>query len=191
MYAHPVATSLRTAPSLARLLDSLVDESWNLPVANASPRCDVYTDRQAYYVEVELPGIAKHNVKVKVEGNILQVRAERTETETKFYFLRRERPVGKIEQTFRLGDSLDAERLEARFEEGLLRIKVPLKALCCGPRNHRDVRPRRGLRTVLVDQRCPLAPLSASTWPILRTTGRIGQKHRTRALPTLRQALIR
>lgn len=132
MFAYPVATSFRSAPSLARLLDSLVDETWNLPVANAAPRCDVYTDKSVYYVDVELPGIAKHNVHVKVEGNVLQVSAERTEVETKYFFLRRERPVGKMEQSFRLGENLDTEKLEARFEDGLLRISVPLKASAVG-----------------------------------------------------------
>lgn len=132
MYGYPVATSFRSAPTLARLLDSLVDETWNLPVANAAPRCDVYTDKSVYYVDVELPGIAKHNVKVQVEGNVLKVTAERTETETKFFFLRRERAVGKIEQSFRLGENLDVDKLEARFEDGLLRISVPLKASAVG-----------------------------------------------------------
>ena len=132
MYSYPVATGFRAAPSFASLLDSLVDGAWDLPAAVASPRSDVYTDRQKYYVDIELPGVKKQNVHVKVEGNALQVSAERTETETKFLFLRRERPVGKVEQGFRLGENLDADKLEATFEDGLLYIEIPLKAAAMG-----------------------------------------------------------
>lgn len=132
MYSYPLVPSFRTAPSLARLLDSLVDDAWSVPAANSAPRCDVYTDKSTYFVDIELPGVKKHNVHVKVEGNVLHVAAERTETETKYFFLRRERPVGKVEQSFRLGDNLDLEKLEANFEDGVLRLSVPLKASAVG-----------------------------------------------------------
>lgn len=132
MYSFPMVVRSRTAPSLATLFDTLVDEAWNLPAAVAAPRSDVYTDRQKYYVDIELPGVKKSNVHVKVEANVLHVSAERTETETKFLFLRRERPVGKVEQSFRLSDNLDVEKLEASFEDGLLHIEVPVKAAAVG-----------------------------------------------------------
>jgi HSP20 family protein len=126
----PVA-HVRTVPARS-LFDAFVSEVWNEPSVAASPRCDVYTDRSKWYVEVELPGIAKRDVHVSVEGDALHVKAERTEGETRFLFLRRERPIGKVEQSFRLGQNLDAERLEAKFEDGLLTISVPLKASALG-----------------------------------------------------------
>lgn len=132
MYSFPVVSSRASAPSLAGLFDALVDEAWSLPAAVAAPRSDVYTDRQKYYLDIELPGVKKSNVHVKVESNVLHVSAERTETETKFLFIRRERPVGKVEQSFRLGDNLDVEKLEASFEDGLLHIEVPLKTAALG-----------------------------------------------------------
>jgi HSP20 family protein len=132
MFAYPVATRLHTAPSLARLMDGLLEEAGSVPVANAAPRCDVYTDKSTYFVDIELPGVKKHNVHVKVEGGVLHVSAERTESETKHLFLRRERPVGKVEQSFRLGENLDLDKLEATFEDGILRLSVPLKASAVG-----------------------------------------------------------
>lgn len=132
MFSYPIVSSFRSAPALAGLLDALVDEAWRLPGAQAAPRCDVYTDKSTYYVDIELPGVKKHNVHVRVEGDVLRVEAERTVTESSFWFLRRERPVGKVEQAFRLGQNLDAERLEAVFEDGLLRVSVPLKAAAMG-----------------------------------------------------------
>ena len=109
-----------------------MNEAWSQPFASSAPRCDVYTDRSKWYVDVELPGVSKHNVHVSVEGDALHVKAERTEVETEFLFLRRERAVGKVEQSFRLGPNLDTEKLEAKFEDGLLRIAIPLKASAMG-----------------------------------------------------------
>lgn len=132
MYSYPLVASFRTAPALARLLDTLVEDSWRLPASSAAPRCDVYTDKSTYFVDVELPGVKKSNVHVKVEGDVLRVEAERTVSEKAFWFLRRERPVGKSVQTFRLGQNLDTERLEASFEDGLLHVAIPLKAAAMG-----------------------------------------------------------
>jgi len=132
MYSYPIVTSFRSAPALAGLLDALVEDTWRLPAASAALRCDVYTDKSSYFVDVELPGVKKSNVKVRVENDVLRVEAERTVSEKTFWFLRRERPVGKVEQSFRLGQNLDTERMEASFEDGVLHVAIPLKAAAMG-----------------------------------------------------------
>lgn len=132
MYGYPVVSNVRTPATLAGLLGTLADDLWSLPAASSTPRCDVYTDKTNWYVDVELPGVKKANVRVKVEGDVLRVDAERTESEKVFWFLRRERPVGKLAQSFRLGEVLDVEKLDASFEDGLLHIAVPLKAAAMG-----------------------------------------------------------
>lgn len=132
MYGYPVVSNVRTPATLAGLLGTLADDLWSLPAASSAPRCDVYTDKTNWYVDVELPGVKKANVRVKVEGDVLRVEAERTESEKVFWFLRRERPVGKLVQSFRLGEVLDVEKLDASFEDGLLHIAVPLKAAAMG-----------------------------------------------------------
>lgn len=96
------------------------------------PRHDVYSDNEKYYVDVELPGVKKHNVHVHVDGDMVHVRAEYTKEETKFLFIRRERPVGEVEQRFWLGKKLDADKMEARFEDGLLHLAIPVKAESAG-----------------------------------------------------------
>lgn len=127
MYSYPIVTSFRSTPSLAGILDALVDQTWNLPASSAGARCDVYTDKSTYYVDVELPGVKKGNVHVRVEGDVLRIETERTVSEKVFWFLRRERPVGKVVETLRLSENLDMDKLEASFEDGLLHVSVPLK----------------------------------------------------------------
>ena len=134
MNRFPTSCSSRFNPvsHWSQTVDSLLEEVFNTPMASKQPRYDVYTDKQNYHVDIELPGIKKHNVQVSVEGDKLQVKAEYTEVESKFFFLRRERPVGSISQSFQLGKNMDTAKLEARFEDGILHLTIPVKAEAAG-----------------------------------------------------------
>jgi HSP20 family protein len=75
----------------------------------------------------DLPGVDPEHIDVAVERNVLTVKAERSwwpaESDE---VLARERPQGTFTRQVMLGDALDAERLEAHYEHGVLRIVVPV-----------------------------------------------------------------
>ena len=84
--------------------------------------------RKADGVELhfDLPGVAPDSIDVSVERNVLTVKAERTwyvgEGEEA---LAKERGHGTFTRQVFLGDALDTERLEARYDQGVLSVSIP------------------------------------------------------------------
>ena len=93
---------------------------------NNSMKCDVYEKDDAYNIEVDVPGFKKEDINIDVDNGYLTVKASKhfDETEKGKNYIRRERRYGKFERTFYLGD-LKTDDVEASFENGTLKIKVP------------------------------------------------------------------
>jgi HSP20 family protein len=75
----------------------------------------------------DLPGVRPDSIDLTVEHNVLTVKAERSsgadeDSET----LAHERTWGSFYRQVRLGEALDADRVEARYEDGVLHVTVPV-----------------------------------------------------------------
>lgn len=87
--------------------------------APSSFRVDLYSDEDNRYVVAELPGIRKKDISIELENAVLTITAHRTMKE------------GDNEQTFNysrsitVGDDVDANKVKARLEDGLLRVTLP------------------------------------------------------------------
>ena len=94
------------------------------------PPTDVYEDDQRLTFTVEVPGIDEKDVKIEVDNNVLTVRGERTlEKDIKEEnFRRKERHSGAFSRSFTLPPSVDPDRIEANYTNGVLRIDVPKRA---------------------------------------------------------------
>jgi len=95
--------------------------------AVAEPQLSVWEDEHAVYAEADLPGIdpAKLEVTVK-EGNHLTVQGERKLPEVPgAMWVRQERPFGKFARVFELPTLVDADKVEAKYENGVLRLTLP------------------------------------------------------------------
>jgi HSP20 family protein len=88
-----------------------------------SPRADIYSDEKKYYLELELPGLEKKDVKVEVENQVLKIEGTYKETEGKFLWFKKERPTGKISAEYKLGREIDAGSIKARMEHGVLHLE--------------------------------------------------------------------
>ncbi|HYF59927.1 MAG TPA: Hsp20/alpha crystallin family protein [Burkholderiaceae bacterium] len=101
--------------------------------AQAVPmRVDVSEVDGAYTVRADLPGVPKDAIHVDIDGNRVTIRAEvKREAERKEgeRVLRSERYYGQFARSFALGDELDDERAAARFENGVLELTLPKKAV--------------------------------------------------------------
>ncbi len=93
---------------------------------NNSMKCDVYEKDDAYNIEVDVPGFKKEDINIDVDNGYLTVKASKhfDETEKGKNYICRERRYGKFERSFYLGD-LKTDDVEASFENGTLKIKVP------------------------------------------------------------------
>jgi len=113
-----------------RELDRLSEEMWK-GVDTGPMRIPMDAVRTGDTVEMhfEMPGLGPDAITVDVDRNILTVSAERTvstERREDEEVLVRERRLGRFMRQVTLGDNLDADRLDARYEDGLLTIRVPV-----------------------------------------------------------------
>ena len=81
----------------------------------------------AYYIEVDLPGVKKEDISIDVNDNILTISGERkVEDERKEdEFYRVESVYGKFERSFSLPEDVDVDKIEAKAENGVLIVKIP------------------------------------------------------------------
>jgi HSP20 family protein len=89
---------------------------------------DAYRQGDQYVVAFDLPGVSPDAIDLDVERNVLTVKAERQplETDDGVELQVAERPVGVFSRQLFLGDTLDAERIEAGYEAGVLTLKIPI-----------------------------------------------------------------
>lgn len=97
-----------------------------MTVAAWAPLVDITEDEKEYLITADLPEVKKNEVKVTVENGILSIAGERKfekEEKNKRYH-RVERAYGSFLRTFSLPDDADAEKVNAEFKDGVLRVHV-------------------------------------------------------------------
>jgi HSP20 family protein len=99
---------------------------------------DVSEDENALQITMELPGVDPDDVRLSLENNVLTIRGEKKQQfdENNERVHRFERVYGVFERTFVLPNTVDPERIEARFENGVLIVRIP-KAERAKPREIR------------------------------------------------------
>lgn len=116
-----------------RLFDDVMGSNWPTGGMLASPelagafRVDISEDEKAMYIEAELPGAKKEDIKLQVEDGVLTISAERkqeTEEKKKNYH-RVERIYGHFSRGFTLGENVDQEHIDAKYDNGVLHVTLP------------------------------------------------------------------
>jgi HSP20 family protein len=123
--AFPLLATRAFDRGFERLVNNLVE---NAPVA---PRINVTETEAAYQVEAELPGIAKEDVKISIDGKRVTIEAEvkrETEKQEGVKALLTERVVQKFARSIVLPQEADSEATSARLENGVLTLTLPKKA---------------------------------------------------------------
>ena len=117
---------IHTVPSL---FDRFVDEALSpAPVARPfRPALDLIEYPDRYEVVADLPGVDQKGVEVEFIEGVLHVRGERAGDtlfdQAKAY--RRERATGKFARSIGFRDDIEVDGIDASFQEGVLRVKVP------------------------------------------------------------------
>ncbi len=94
------------------------------------PPVDIYEDEHNITLKLEVPGIEQKDIDVRLENNTLTVRGERKfeKEEKEENFHRVERRYGSFYRAFTLPNTVDAENVNADYENGVLKIKLAKKA---------------------------------------------------------------
>jgi HSP20 family protein len=118
--------------SLLDEVERLAREMWNgwLPVTfhtTFAPRLEMYEDKEGLVVKAELPGIQKEDLSINLEGDMLRIEAEkkREETTEDARYHTYERYYGHYSRSVALPAPVEAEKVTATLEKGLLEIKLP------------------------------------------------------------------
>ena len=93
------------------------------------PAVNIIDSNEGYHVEVSVPGIQKEDLNVSVEKNTLTISFEKkNETEQKEgKLIRREFAVRSFKSSFLLDDKIAVDKIEAKFENGILKLNLPKK----------------------------------------------------------------
>jgi len=102
----------------------------SLTTTSFAPPVDVYEDEHNVTLKIEVPGIDEKDIDVRIENNVLTVHGERKfEKEEKEENYRRiERQYGTFTRSFTLPNTVDAEKVNADYDKGVLKITLAKKA---------------------------------------------------------------
>jgi HSP20 family protein len=114
------------SPRLAHALGLHVQQGSGRATAWA-PALDISERKDAYLVTVELPGIELDDLEITMEDGLLTIQGERqfTSESSEQQFHRVERRYGAFRRSITLPAQVQAEQIEASFENGVLQILVP------------------------------------------------------------------
>jgi HSP20 family protein len=107
----------------------LFDDIWSGSQQPSAPafKVDISEDETGFHIDAELAGIAKENITLNIDDDVLTIKAERKlETEeSKKNYHRIERSSGSFSRSFNLGEVIDQEGICADFKNGILHVTLP------------------------------------------------------------------
>ncbi len=87
---------------------------------------DAWREGDTFVIEFDLPGVRPESIDLDVERNVVTVRAERPVQDQDREMLAAERTRGVFSRQLVLGDNLDTDKIQARYDAGVLTLHVPV-----------------------------------------------------------------
>ncbi|MDP2038755.1 MAG: Hsp20/alpha crystallin family protein [Ignavibacteria bacterium] len=100
--------------------EALERESWIAPLV------DIYETKDDYYLSAQMPGVKKEDVKIKLEeGNLVIMGRIDYELNVNNRYVLKETEIGNFYRRFKISDSVDETKIDAKLENGVLNVKLP------------------------------------------------------------------
>jgi HSP20 family protein len=121
---------------MRNVMDRFFDQPFNrLPfrgsedLGNPSLNLDVVETGDTYVIKAAIPGVDPKDVEISVDEDVLTIRGEfsKQEETSEENYLRREIRYGSFQRQLRLPPTVEPEKAEAKFENGLLKLSIPKK----------------------------------------------------------------
>ena len=124
----PFGDMLSLRDAMNQLFDQSTVRPSSSPARLGALPLDLYAEGDDYVLEVALPGVQQETLEISTLGNGLTIQGEfatAAEQEQGRQYLYRQLPRGRFEQTITVPSDIDADKIEARCENGLLRLRLP------------------------------------------------------------------
>ncbi|GAA3737884.1 Hsp20/alpha crystallin family protein [Salinactinospora qingdaonensis] len=115
---------MRTDPF--RDFDRLTQRLFNETARPAVMPMDAYRDGDTFVVQFDLPGVQADSIDLEVERNVLTVKAERKNLVEGHEAVVTERTSGTYSRQLFLGETLDADNIDAEYADGVLTLRIPV-----------------------------------------------------------------
>ncbi|MEO6883242.1 MAG: Hsp20/alpha crystallin family protein [Bacteroidia bacterium] len=115
-------------PSMENLLSNFFNDDLGFgDYAGYVPTVNITESEKAYGIEVSAPGFEKNDFNLRVEDGVLTVSGEHKmeKNEEKKNFVRKEFNYGSFSRSFNLIDLVDEEKIDAKYESGILKLELP------------------------------------------------------------------
>jgi HSP20 family protein len=125
--APPLHDFEQVAERMRRLLDESLGGIPAMVVEAAAwtPPVNIEETDDAYVVEAEVPGVKREDVNIEIDRNELSITGEIKEQERQGILRKRTRRVGRFEYRVQLPDVVDGDNVDAKLEDGVLRVRLP------------------------------------------------------------------
>ena len=91
-----------------------------------SPRADIVETEDAYWIKLDMPGVDENRIDITLEKNTLTINGYTTMEDPEGYSLAfAEYRVGDYERSFRVTDKINQEEIDARYQDGVLKLTLP------------------------------------------------------------------
>jgi HSP20 family protein len=112
-------------------VNNLFDDFFNLPTHFEGEDClqninlDVTEDDNTYYISADVAGVKEKDINIELDKGLLTVKAtkEHKHKDKKHHI--QERYYGEYQRTIRLPDTIDSDKVEAKYNNGVLNISLP------------------------------------------------------------------
>ena len=106
---------------------SMTANTWPAMGAERQPRADVLEGEKDFRIVMEMPGVRNSDLELSLEDDTLNVKAERIAAVPEDYKARRRELLDKVvlRRSFSLGNAVDADRIQANLQDGVLTITLP------------------------------------------------------------------
>jgi len=93
------------------------------------PPVNITENKDEFLVSLAAPGMKKDDFKIDIDGNMLSISSEKEENkeEKDKKFTRKEYSYSSFSRSFTLPDEVNKEKIEARYEDGVLKLSLPRK----------------------------------------------------------------
>jgi len=101
------------------------DETMN--VSNFTPRTRISEDRDNFYINMEMPGISKDDIKISLENNVLSISGEKKQVQKNdnVNLIMNEIYYGEFCRSFNVTNEIKSDNISADFKDGILTVTLP------------------------------------------------------------------